>query len=202
MGYYIRILSPSEKIPSLATVRTALARAKLAGTLTADSETDDDWSQVILVHKDGREIANIERNSESSSGLVVAEIGEFLEEIADRKPASAAAWLAEYLPTVRTIYAFQLLSGTDVENGWEILGNVKNSIFSQVGGIIQADMEGFSDEDGYHILWQFSSSAKGLWWMGVLKDGEWIHFQMDLENKEHQAAFFRGEVPEGAKLAG
>ncbi len=169
--------------------------------LTVETGADHDWTQVILAHKDGEEIADIERNAASSNGLVSEEIEEFLEEIADCKPASAAAWLAEYLKTVKTIYAFQLLSGTDVKNGWDILGKVKDSIFTQVGGILQADGEGFSDEDGYHILWQFSNSVKGPWGMGVLKDGEWIHFQMDLGNKKHQAAFFRGEVPEGVEIA-
>jgi hypothetical protein len=182
-------------------MRTALAKEKLAGTLTVEAGTDDDWTQVILAHEDGPEIADIERNSASSNDLVSEEIGEFLEELADCKPASAAAWLAEYLPTVKTIYAFQLLSGTDVKNGWEILGKAKDSLFNQVGGIHQADGEGFSDEEGYHILWQFSNSVKGPWWMSVLKDGEWVRFQMDLGNKKHRTAFFLGEVPEGVKMA-
>lgn len=200
VGYYIRILSPSEKVPSVARMRTALTKEKLAGKLTVEAGADDDWTQVILAHKDGPEIADIERNAASANELVSEEIEEFLEEIAECKPASAAAWLAEYLPTVKTIYAFQLLSGTDEKNGWDILGNVKDSIFAQVGGILQADGEGFSDEEGYHILWQFSNSVKGPWWMSVLKDGEWVRFQMDLGNKKHRTAFFRGEVPEGVKM--
>jgi hypothetical protein len=201
VGYYIRILSPSEKVPSVARMRTALTKEKLAGTLTVEGGTDDDWTQVVLAHKDGPEIADIERNAAATNDLVSEEIEEFLEEIPDCKPPSAAAWLAEYLPTVKTIYAFQLLSGTDEKNGWDILGKVKDSIFTQVGGILQADGEGFSDEEGYHILWQFSNSVKGPWWMSVLKEGQWVRFQMDLGNKKHRAAFFRGEVPEGVKMA-
>jgi hypothetical protein len=200
MGYYIRILSPSDRVPSVARLKAALAHDNLAGTLRVESGTDDAWIQVILSHEDGPEIADIERNCASSTDLVFREIEEFLEEIVDCRPATAAAWLAEYLPTVKTIYAFQLLSGTDVKDGWEILGTVKDSIHTQVGGIFQADGEGFSDEDGYHILWQFSNSVKGPWWMGVLKDDEWVHFQMDLGNKKHRAAFFRGDVPGGVEI--
>ena len=66
---------------------------------------------------------------------------------------------------------------------------------------MQADREGFSNEDGYHILWQFSESAKGDWWMGVLRDGSWTHFQMDLGNLKQRESFFQGLVPDGAKLA-
>jgi hypothetical protein len=129
--------------------------------LPVETGADDDWTQVVLAHKNGPETADIERNAASSNDLVAGEIEEFLEEIKDCKPASAATWLTEYLPTVRTIYAFQLLSGTDEKNGWDILGKVKDSIFTQVGGILQADGEGFSDEEGYHILWQFANSVKG-----------------------------------------
>jgi len=199
VGYYIRILSPSENVPSVVTIRTALTKEGLAGTLTVESGTDEDWTQVTLAHKDGLEIADIERNGAPSNDLVSEEIEEFLKEIADCKPASAAAWLGEYLLSVRTIYAFQLLRGTDEKGGWDILGKVKASIFTQVGGILQADGEGFSEEEGYHILWQFSNSVKGPWLMGVLKDGQWVHFQMDLGNKKHRAAFLRGEIPEGVK---
>jgi hypothetical protein len=200
VGYYIRILSPSASVPSVAQLKAALTRTKLAGTLNVASGTDSDWAQVILSHKKGPEIANIERNCAASNDLVSKEIAEFLEEIADCKPSTAAAWLAEYLTTVKTIYAFQLLAGTDVKNGWAILGEVRDSIHTQVGGIIQADGEGFSDEEGFHILWQFSNSVKGPWWMGVLQDKTWVHFQMDLGNAKHRQAFFRGEVPEGLAI--
>lgn len=37
--------------------------------------------------------------------------------------------------------------------------------------------------------------------MGVLKDGTWLHFQMDLGNKKHRAAFLQGNVPEGVEVA-
>jgi hypothetical protein len=201
VGYYIRILSPSERVPSVAEIKKAASDANLTALLQVESGSEENWTQIILSHEGGPEIAIIERNFESSDDLVHDEIDEFVEEIADCKPQSAAAWLAEYLPSIRTIYAFQLLSGTDVKNGWDILGNVKNSVFAQVGGIFQADGEGFSNEAGYHILWQFSNSVKGSWWMGVLRDGEWVHFQMDLGNKKHREAFFNGEVPKGAKMA-
>jgi hypothetical protein len=201
MGYYTRVLSPSNRVPSVASLRAALANDKLAGSLTVDAGTEDDWTQILLSHDDGPDIAVIERNAASSSDLVSAEIEEFLEEIADCKPATAATWLAEYLRKIKTIYAFQLLPGKDVKNGWDILGTVQDSVHSQVGGILQADQEGFYDEEGYHILWQFSDSAKGTWWMGVLKDRDWVHFEMDLGNRSHREAFFQGEVPKGAKMA-
>jgi hypothetical protein len=93
------------------------------------------------------------------------------------------------------------LSGTDHKNGWEILGAVKDRIWSFAPSIMQADREGFSNEDGYHILWQFSESVDGAWWMGVLRDNKWVHFQMDLGDRKHREAFFRGEIPDGVTVA-
>ena len=189
MGHYLRILSPSERVPSIARVKASLGHAKLSGILIIESGSEDDWIQVSLSHEEGAAIANIERDSALKTDLVSREIAGFLEEIVECKPSTSVAWLAEFLPTVKTIFAFQILNGTNFEDGWEIFGKVKDSIFNQVGGIIQADGEGFSNEKGFHILWQFSNSAKGPWWMGLLQDNEWIHFKMDLGNRKHRAAF-------------
>jgi hypothetical protein len=109
--------------------------------------------------------------------------------------------LRRYLPGVKTIYAFQILSGFDKEVGWSAIGTVKSKLWNELGGIFQADGEGFSNEDGYQVVWQFSDRVSGPWWMGVLKDGAWFHFEMELGDKAQREAFFRGEVPAGAKLA-
>ena len=60
--------------------------------------------------------------------------------------------------------------------------------------ILQADGEGFTNEEGYHIVWQFSDSVSGPCNMGVLQDGVWRHFSMDLGDPDHRAAFLRGSV--------
>lgn len=83
--------------------------------------------------------------------------------------------LESYFSNVRVIYAFQLLSGTDVNDGWSHLHRVYSAIWGIAGGILQADGEGFSNEAGYTILWQFSGSAPGPWNVGVLADGRWTH---------------------------
>lgn len=200
MGHYIRILTLSETVPSIARIRAALSSDAPLGQLQLEAGPDEKWTQISVVHESGEVVADIERNSSSDGDLVAEEIEEFLEEIEDCEPASAAAWLAEYLPNVKTIYAFQLLGGTEADQGWEILGTVKNSIHEQVGGIIQSDHEGFSDEQGFQILWQFSDSVRGPWWMAVLQDGNWIRFQMDLGNRKHRKAFLAGKVPDGVTL--
>jgi hypothetical protein len=61
-----------------------------------------------------------------------------------------------------------LLSAINEDDGWRELSAVKDKLWSQLGGILQADGEGFSNEDGYHIVWQFSEHVSGPWRMGVI----------------------------------
>jgi len=74
-------------------------------------------------------------------------------------------------------------------------------VWTSAPSILQADGEGFSNEAGYCILWQFSDSVRGPWWMGVLRDGEWIHFQMNLGSKRQREAFRKGQIPKGVRYA-
>src|SRR5262249_31474507 len=99
------------------------------------------------------------------------------------------------------IYAFQLLSGTDVNDGWAALHRVYGTVWNAAGGILQADGEGFSNRDGYTILWQFGENASGTWNVGLLEEsGGWLHFEIDLGNPSHKEAFLRGKKPDGVKL--
>jgi hypothetical protein len=201
MGYYVRVLSTSPACVPLVSLRSTLEEERLSATLSSEGQASDCWVQLILRHNDGREIASIERNPVDHRSLGCEELAEFANEVAGCMPASAAKWLLDYFRRVRCIYAIQVLSGTDHKNGWEILGAVKNRIWSFAPSILQADNEGFSNEDGYHILWQFSDSVEGSWWMGVLCDDQWKHFRMDLGNREHRESFLQGQIPEGVELA-
>lgn len=199
MGYYIRVLSTSQEVVPFSTLVKALSGFK--ATLTVEAGDEGSWEQLVLRHSDGREIAAIERNPVNDGSLGSEELDEFRDELEDARPTSAAVWLTDYFERVRCIYACQLLSGTDHMNGWEIFGAIKNALWGFAPSVIQADGEGFSNEDGYHILWQFSDSVSGPWWMGVLQGGDWKHFQMELGNHRHREAFFQGEIPKGAKTA-
>ena len=194
MGYYIRVLGTNPDYVSLVHLREVARPAVL------DAESDDDrWEQIIMKHKSGREIACIEKNPVIEGQLGGDELREFIDDVAHYKPQSAVTWLQQFLPTVKMIYSFRLLSGTDVDDGWTPLHRVYNALWKQVGGILQADEEGFSNEDGFTILWQFDDGVTGPWNMAVIEDGRWLHFEMDLGNARHREAFMRGELPRGVK---
>ena len=195
MGHYVRLLSPCDRVPAVAALQSALRENGRSETLAAEGVNLANWTQLILSHADGPPIAAIERNPVVAGELGEKEIEEFPGEVNDAKPESAARWLGEYLPRVKCIYAFQILKGARTSDGWGAIDVVRKKIKSLVGGIIQADWEGFSNEEGYLILWQFSDTVKGLWWMAALQNEQWLTFQMDLENREHRAAFQRRRNP-------
>jgi len=162
--------------------------------------TEDDWREVILSHASGQEIAVIEKNLVVDGQVGADELQEFIDEVGHLQPESAVVWLRQYLATVKVIYAFQLLSGTDVDDGWTPLHRLYSALRSHAEGISQADGEGFSDEEGFTILWQFADTATGLWNMATLQHGHWVHFEMDLGNEQQRDAFKRGEIPTGVKV--
>lgn len=200
MGYYIRVLATDDTPLSEHELRECLPDIPKC-ELIAEGEDEAGWLQLILRHVDGPAIAVVERNFVIPGELGHEEIAEFIEEVKVGRPESAARWLEGYLPCVKVVYAFQLLSGTDFHDGWAAVHALQSCIWRKRGGILQADGEGFSNEDAYQILWQFANTAAGGWNMAVLdKSGNWIRFQMDLGNPEQRAAFLEGRIPDGAKL--
>jgi len=196
MPYYIRVLGTQLDRPALEQLREVASPALVDGL----TEQSDLWSELVLKHASGQEIAIIERN-ETADGLGADELAEFMEEVAETRPTSAAVWLKNYLSKVKVIYAFQLLPGTDVEDGWGKLHAIYDYVWTCAKGILQADGEGFTNEDGFTVVWQFSETVSGPWNLAVLtNDNIWTSFEMDLSNRDQRAAFLHGEVPSGAKL--
>jgi hypothetical protein len=104
-------------------------------------------------------------------------------------------WLTAFLRSVKTIYCFQHLSGTEIDDGSAALGAVSEAVWARGDAIFQADGEGFSNEDGCHVLWQFRDSVSGPWQMAVLHGGNWVPFEMDLGDVRQRAAFLEGRTP-------
>jgi hypothetical protein len=197
MGHHIRVLGRKDVSLAIADLRACLPDNS-GIDLNEEPSDESGWSQLILRHSNGSDIAVIEKNPVTPGELGADEISEFVDEVQDAQPASASKWLAEYLPSVSVIYAFQLLGGAELQEGQNAVRALQSYIWNRVGGILQADMEGFSNEQGYHILWQFGEGVEGDWDMAVLdRDGKWLPFTMDLGDPEHRRAFLDGRVPVG-----
>jgi hypothetical protein len=196
MSYYTRVLSKQDEFPSFEELAEFVRAGHPYYKLTVESGDENDWESLLLSSNDEVEVAVLERNPVEIGSVGQDEIAEFLEELQDCKPESGVEWLTEYLAEVKTVYAFQHLQGAETEEGGNVLHALRSHLWERGDAIIQADSEGFTNEEGFHIVWQFSDSVSGPWNMGVWKDDLWHHFKMDLGDPEHRAAFLAGEVPE------
>lgn len=163
--------------------------------LTVEEGSAEEWNVLLLAGLDEVEVALIERNPVSDGSVGQDEVADFLEDLRDCKPNSGVQWLEDYLDSVKTVYAFQHLQGAEMVEGGNALHALRSALWERGDAIIQADGEGFTNEEGFHIVWQFSDSVSGPWKMGVLQDGVWQHFTMDLGDPDHRTAFLKGAVP-------
>jgi hypothetical protein len=196
VAYYTRVLSKDEEFPLFEELAQLIRAGHPDYKLTIESGEDEEWETLLLSGEDDVEVAVIERNPVFDGSTGQDEIADFLEELQDCKPESGAQWLAEYLAEVRMIYGFQHLQGAETEEGSNALHALRSALWDRGDAIIQADGEGFTNEDGYHIIWQFSDSVSGPWNMGIFQDDAWHHFKMDLGDPDHRDAFLNGEVPD------
>jgi hypothetical protein len=195
VGYYSRVLSKDDQFPSLDELSERLRADHPEYRLTLEEGSEEEWESLLLWGTDGVEVAILERNPVYDGSVGQDEIADSLEDLYDAKPESNVEWLTEYLESVKTIYAFQHLQGTETVDGSNALHALRTALWERGAAIQQADHEGFTNEEGYHIVWQFSDSVSGPWNMAVLQDGTWLHFCMDLGDPDHRAAFLSGEAP-------
>jgi hypothetical protein len=195
VSYYTRVLSKDEEFPAFDELARLIRGGHPDYKLSIEEGSEEEWEILLLSGNDEVEVALIERNPVTDGSAGQDEIADFLEDLQDRKPKSGVQWLEDYLASVRTVYAFQHLQGSETVEGGDALHALRTALWERGDAIIQADGEGFTNEDGYHIVWQFSDEVSGPWNMGVLRDGVWHQFTMDLGDADHRAAFQKGLVP-------
>ena len=206
MDYYTRVLSKDPEFPSLDELSQRLRSDHPDYRLTVEegslSESgDEEWESLLLAGTDGVEVAILERNPVADGSVGQDEIADFLEDLYEAKPEANVQWLTEYLEEVKTVYAFQHLQGSETVDGSNALHAVRTALWERGEAILHADNEGFTNEEGFHIVWQFSDSVSGPWDMAVLQDDTWLHFTMDLGDPDHRAAFLNGEAPSDVTAA-
>lgn len=208
MSYYIRVLGRTDPDIHPDHLKDALARQGLEarldvdGDVDGDGEGDDDdvmWKVINVENIDGQALLQIERNPVEEGRLGLAELTEFRALIREHQPQTAMEWLQRFFDDVRVIYAFQVLNMAAADNNFEIVSAIRTAIWDRTGGILQNDNEGFTNEDGFHILWQFDDDATGDKYCAVLDgNGSWLTFRMDLGDPFQRMAFLGGEVPQTA----
>lgn len=201
MGYFIRVLGTQDPDIHMDELMEGLVSEELSAKFAFDEgEEPSKWTVIDILNEEGDHLAQLERNPVLPGELGQDELDEFREFIQEDKPLSSVKWLTEFFNKVKVIYAIQMLDASFEEGNYEIVANIKSTIWNKIGGILQADDEGFSNEDGYHILWQFADDVTGDWSCAVLNEkGEWERFVMDLGDKTQRKEFQEGTVPKKAK---
>lgn len=196
MSYFLRLLSPVAQPLSVEPVIQRLKDQQVRGVSLAYTGEQSAWSSLILRHgQEGSVIAEIERLLVRPGSPGEQELSRLIRIAEKVQPLSASAWLASFLPSVQTVWGVNLYAGLNEQGGWEALGAVKDAIWGAVGGIQYVTDEGFANEDGYQITWEFGPAASGTWWMALMKDGAWTRFEVDLGNPVHKALFHSGQMP-------
>ena len=198
MPYYTRVLSKDTDFPSIDELSQSLLSNHRDYKLTIEEGDEEEWESLLLSSSDEVEVAVLGRHPVYDGSVGQDEIADFLEDTHDSKPQTGVEWLHEFLSEVRTIYAFQHLQGAETVEGSNALHALRNYLWERGDSILQADNEGFTNEEGFHVVWQFSDSVTGPWNMAVLQEGTWHPFKMDLGDPGHREAFLRGELPSDA----
>jgi hypothetical protein len=206
VSYYVRLLTPEKKPVTAAQLRaglTALGRENVA-MVVDETEDETDWTAIVAYTEDGEPIGLLTRDALSDAdSLAKEELEDFAEELKDALPKSGAAWMRGYLKQVQTIYAVQLMAQAFEPAGEGVPGLMIEALRAIAGGVIQADGEGFSNEDGAQIVWQHDDDIDGEWTAAVLgPDKSWLSFTMDRADPVHRAAFQAGQVPAGVEVEG
>lgn len=194
MGYFIRVMGIYDDAISVQELEKALKEDGLVASIDAD-QRDDPWSVIDVEAPDGLKLAQIEKNLVFPGCLAQLELDEFRVLIREHQPLSAVLWLDQYFDRIKVVYAMRILDGALIDDHFEIVHSLKRAIWGKSGGLLQNDLEGFSNDEGFHILWQFPDDVTGDKYCAVLDDGVWVRFRMDLGDAFQRMAFWAGEVP-------
>jgi hypothetical protein len=199
MAYYIRVLGLQDSDIHLDDLTVELKTAGLNAVFQLGESCEPrKWSMLEVRAHHGAKLAQIERNRVAPGKLAQQELDEFREIIRAHQPLSAVQWLDNYFGRVTVVYAFRVLDAALLQDNFEIVSTLKAAIWARTGGLLQNDLEGFSNDHGDHILWQFPDDVTGDKYCAVLENGVWVRFRMDLADPFQRMAFWAGEVPQMA----
>lgn len=157
------------------------------------------WSQLLVLSKQSHEICVIDRIVRRDKSRQIARLE---HELDDCRPRSAARWANSYMHATEHLYGCRHLSFGHTKAFEAVPSSVMWALQTMAGnGIIHADGQGFSNEDGFQITWEWAGGVKGVRQMAVLGPGDhWLSFELDLMDDAQLSAFRAGERPRGVEL--
>jgi hypothetical protein len=198
MGDYLRLLTVNDRDIPLANLQRAVPFVAI-WSVDHPGSLGNYLAIGPVLHSLQDVWATIERNPVGPNTLGAEEVAEFIDSLESGGPPSAVRWLSDYLETIRTIYAIRIypeaiLSRPEAEDA---IYAVRSALREAVGGIGQWDGQGFTNEDDRLIWCDPRMNLKGIKEAAILDEstGEWIPFDLNLDDHEERAHFLRGDLP-------
>jgi hypothetical protein len=192
MGDYLRLLTLSDRVIPLAD----LQRAASSGAVWSVDHPGMLGNYLAIgpkIHENQNVWATVERNPVGPNTLGAEEVAEFIDSLDAGGPPSAARWLADYLESVRAIYAIRIYPDAMAENpeAFQAVYAVRTALRQAVGGIGQWDGLGFTNEEDRLIWVDPSTGPSGRSAAAMLDEstGRWHPFELNLDDPEELEAF-------------
>jgi hypothetical protein len=195
MSYFLRLYAKSAERVTIQDLLTALPDAT-GWQIEVTGGSMETWSSLLVSTTQATPLFEVERNAAGEDGLFEEERQEFYEDLEGAKPASGAAWVTKYLGGACAVYSARYLAAAfDLADDLPGPNTLLWAIAGRIGGILQADGEGFSNEEGATVVWQFHDSVEGPRVVAVLGgDGQWLSQRIELSDRAHREAFFNGRL--------
>src|SRR5436305_2093933 len=200
MGDYLRLLTVNDRDVPLATLQRAVPFGAVWSV-----DHPGMLGNYLAIGPELNELhgvwATVERNPVGPNTLGAEEVAEFIDSLESGGPPAAVRWLSDYLESIRAIYAIRIYPESMLHHAdaLDAVYAVRTALHDAVGGIGQWDGHGFTNEDDRLIWCDPKMELRGETRAAILDEftGEWIPFELDLDNPDELAAFLRGEIPEG-----
>ncbi len=200
MSFFIRLFSKKEKKISADIFNNIYNENIFFKIYTFHLEKLNTHNQ-ILIKKKQKDIAVIIELLPKKSKLDNYKLKKITADIQNKKPDVSSRWVKKYLEKTKVVYEFILTDNLNSDNDMELLSNTYMETWVFNRGIFQIKNEGFTNESGDLILWDYPFSAAGKR-LAAIKSftGRWKTFEMDLESPMQRKLFLKGKVPDKSKL--
>lgn len=157
MAHFMRVLTKTTNSPTLAVLCESLEQAGFAFTTFPDKEDERfaaaDWKSLHLAYDERSHSVMLDR---SVRGQEERELEEDLEEFAEQLKALEAEevkkkQVEELLAETNQIFACYIPDDM-LEQGWEMVEKLMETLLEMTDGVLQVDGEGFFDKEGDMML--------------------------------------------------
>jgi hypothetical protein len=222
MAYYMDVVSHSLACPSLQAIEIPLF-SEFDASYEIRGGTEDDWREIELLwvepdddededdgfdaRETGRSAVDGHDPADEFATIIrrvnPAEVAKYVESFREElltggvRPERGSRWVADWLQGAQTWYSFTPHSSDRDDEAMDVLRAIMWSIQRDTNGLAYADLEGWSNQEGDQITWQFTERPHtGLWWFAVLDDsGAWQRCRIDLSDTRQCEEFRSGRIP-------